>query len=317
MTNSSIVLKSSKIVALESLSSQGEEDKLLATCSLKWRQNKLWIKKVEQKERQEIPALENQNWLSECLTRSPVDQVCLDPKLEETEIKLWANACEKADKQVFLRIPSDVKSPQKQSSVYWQMKRSMDWIVAAISLVLLSPMLLLLALLVKFSSTGPILLRQWRIGERGKLFSMYRFRTVYINVNAEPEYEKICNLRQLPNPEQESYFTPIGRWLRQTRLDNLAQLFNVLQGDMSLVGLRPWALYEALAFSCEDRKRLNALPGMIEDWQILAKVKAFRADVVTHKRELEMEYLCSWSLGRDLKILLATVPKVIFGGASI
>jgi lipopolysaccharide/colanic/teichoic acid biosynthesis glycosyltransferase len=317
MTNFSIVLKSSKIVALERLSSQSEEGKSLLLCSLKWRQNKLWIKKVEHPERLEIPALENQNWLSECLKRSPVDQVCLDSKLRETEVKLWANACEKADKQVVLRIPSDVKSPQKQSSVYWQMKRSMDWFVAAIAIVLLSPILLLLALLVKFSSKGSILLRQWRIGERGKLFSMYRFRTVYTNAKTEPEYEKICNLRQLPNPAQESYFTPIGRWLRQTRLDNLAQLFNVLRGEMSLVGLRPWALYDALEFSSEDRKRLNALPGMIEDWQILAKVKAFRSDVVAYKRELEMEYLCSWSLGRDFKILIVTVPKVIFGGAII
>lgn len=281
----------------------------LASCSLKWRHKKLWVKRLETQSAAPLPALQNEQWLRDCLQRSPVNSVCLDASLGEAEIKFWADACAQAKKQVMLRIPSHQKTLSKQRLLRWQIKRLMDWSAAVLLLLVLSPILLCLGLLIKGSSPGPIFYRQWRVGKRGKLFRIFKFRTMV--ADAEQHHHTIMGAQAgLHKREDDPRITAVGRWLRKYSLDELPQLFNVLRGEMSLVGPRPWALYDALRISPRQRKRLNALPGITGAWQVEARSKLLDLDAVTHR---DLEYLYQWSLGKDLNILLLTIPRVISG----
>ena len=118
------------------------------------------------------------------------------------------------------------------------------------------------------------------------------------------------NQKGLHKLEQDPRITCLGKWLRKYSLDELPQLFNVLRGEMSLVGPRPWALYDALRLEEKGKKRLNALPGITGAWQVTARSKLLDLDAVTN---CDLEYLYDWSLVKDLKILMLTVPKVVNG----
>jgi len=107
--------------------------------------------------------------------------------------------------------------------------------------------------------------------------------------------------------------TSIGKWLRKYSLDELPQLFNVLRGEMSLVGPRPWALYDALRIDEAGKTRLNALPGITGAWQVETRSQLLDLNAVN---KCDLEYLGSWSLIKDLKILLLTIPKVISGSGA-
>ena len=305
-----VYLTTSKVLTLPiALPDQlGQEAPSLPPCVLKWRQKKLWVKRDQTNQTHTLPALQNEQWLSDCLQRSPVNHVCLDPGFGETEICLWADACAQAKKQVLIRIPSHQKTLSKRLW-RWQLKRLMDWSAAALLLLLFSPVLFGLSLLVKLSSPGPIFFRQWRVGKRGRLFRIFKFRTMV--VDAQRQHHAIMGAQLgLHKREDDPRITAIGRWLRRYSLDELPQLFNVLRGEMSLVGPRPWALYDALRINPAQRKRLNALPGITGAWQVEARSKLLDLEAVTHR---DLEYLYGWSLGRDLSILLMTIPRVISG----
>jgi lipopolysaccharide/colanic/teichoic acid biosynthesis glycosyltransferase len=110
--------------------------------------------------------------------------------------------------------------------------------------------------------------------------------------------------------ENDPRVTPIGRWMRKYSLDELPQLFNVLRGEMSLVGPRPWALYDAVRLSPAVRQRLNALPGITGIWQVTGRSHLRDLDAVNR---VDLRYMGNWSLRQDFKILLLTVPKVLSG----
>ncbi|MBD3882928.1 sugar transferase [Phormidium tenue FACHB-886] len=302
----SVLLTTSKILILDPPETAAAD--LARTCTVKWRNGKLWVSYARTPSMR-LPALSNTVWLRSCLNRSSVQAVFLDPNLRESEIKLWADACHQAGKPVFLKLPSAAGLPQRVKGVSWVLKRTVDWLAAALLLVLLSPLLLLIALLIRLTSNDPILFQQWRVGERGKLFRITKFRTMV--ANAENLHHQVMGSQNgLHKRVDDPRVTPIGRWLRKYSLDELPQLFNVLHGEMSLVGPRPWALYDAVRITGESQRRLNALPGITGAWQVQARSTLLDLEAVN---QLDLTYLESWSIQKDLKLLLLTIPKVISG----
>lgn len=187
---------------------------------------------------------------------------------------------------------------------------------ALLILTLISPLMLGLAAVVKFSSPGPVFFVQKRTGYRGRTFGMYKFRTMVANAEALKE-----SLRHLNKHGAESIdfkidkdprVTPIGRWLRRSSLDELPNLFNVIRGDMRLVGPRPTS-FNAYRYKDNHLARLSIYPGMTGLWQISG-----RSNIDFDQRvELDLSYIAEQSLSLDLKILLKTPFKVFSGhGAS-
>lgn len=197
----------------------------------------------------------------------------------------------------------------------WAMmvKNAMDRILAFLALVFLAPFFLLIAAIIKFTSSGPVIFKQQRAGRHGKPFTMYKFRSM--RSGAEMERDGLMAHNQMSGPvfkiEKDPRITPFGAWLRRTSLDEFPQLFNVLLGDMSLVGPRPLPIYEVDNFELTaHRRRLSMKPGLTCLWQISGRniVKDFNEWV-----KLDVQYIDNWSLGLDLSILLRTVPVVLFG----
>lgn len=191
-------------------------------------------------------------------------------------------------------------------------KRLLDICASLLGIVLLSPLLLAIALGIKLSSRGPIIFSQIRVGRFGRHFRFYKFRSMY--VDAEKRKAELLS-RNLSKDDikfkdvNDPRITPLGRKLRQTSLDELPQLFNVLLGDMSLVGPRPPLPEEVQKYSLEDRKRLNVLPGITCIWQVSG-----RSNIPFKKQvQLDKQYILSQSIWQDMMILLRTIPAVITG----
>lgn len=276
---------------------------------VEWRQGQLFIKLSQQAKEYNLSIIEDKQFLVECLKNSSAKLLRVEQNLGETGIKIWADASEQAKKVVFLQLPSNNKLPNKQGRISWVLKRLIDWVAAALLLLALSPLMLGLILLISIYMPGPIFFRQWRVGQRGKLFQIIKFRTMV--VDAEKLHHQVMgNQKGLHKLIDDPRITGLGRWMRKYSIDELPQLLNVLRGEMSLVGPRPWALYDALRISLEGQKRLNALPGITGPWQVGARSNLLDLEAVNR---LDLEYLESWSLLQDLKILMLTVTKVFSG----
>jgi lipopolysaccharide/colanic/teichoic acid biosynthesis glycosyltransferase len=201
----------------------------------------------------------------------------------------------------------------------WQLvaKRLLDVVVASVLVLVLLPLLLAIAVLVRFSSEGPILFRQQRVGRDGRLFTLYKFRTM---VHGSDPSAHRAYTRALISGEalatvgtyklsDDPRITGIGRPLRRSSLDELPQLFNVLQGTMSLVGPRPALPYEVELYSPSDCQRLSATPGMTG----LSQVRG-RAALRFHESiAWDRAYVDNWSLWLDLKIIWQT-PRAVLSG---
>ena len=192
------------------------------------------------------------------------------------------------------------------------MKRLFDIVVSAIALVVLSPLALALAVAVRVDSRGPIVFGHARLGRHGRYFKCYKFRTMVTNaeqvLRADPELYALYLKHdcKLP-PEIDTRITRIGRFLRRTSLDELPQLWNVLRGDMSLVGPRPLVPEEMTFYGDEEPLLLSLRPGVTGLWQVVG-----RSSVKYPARaQIELEYVQTWSLANDLRILLMTVPAVL------
>jgi len=189
------------------------------------------------------------------------------------------------------------------------LKRSLDLLGASIGLLVISPLLIAIALLIKLDTRGPVLFRQLRVGRHGRRFYMLKFRTMVPDADAMKE-----SLRDR-NEAQEGLFkivrdprvTRIGRILRASALDELPQLLNIIKGQMSLVGPRPLILEEDERIAGWNRRRLELMPGMTGPWQILGPARVPLTEMVA----LDYLYVANWSLWSDLKILLRTVPHVL------
>jgi lipopolysaccharide/colanic/teichoic acid biosynthesis glycosyltransferase len=214
-------------------------------------------------------------------------------------------------------------------SLYFACKRCIDAVLATSMLVLVSPLLLLTAILIKLDSKGPIIFVQERVGARrrsngaGKIweaqsFPCYKFRTMvqdadpsvhreFIKAFAEGRVEASDADRAKFKLTDDPRVTRVGRVLRMTSLDELPQLVNVLKGDMSLVGPRPVPTYEVAEYQAWHRERLATLPGVTGLWQINGRGHVSFDDMI----RTDIEYVHSQSLGLDIKILLLTIPAVL------
>lgn len=280
----------------------------LLACKLRWKQQWLWVTPARSPEAEALPALSDAQWFKECLVHSPIRAVYLSADLDEAALKTWMDISQQAGKPAFLRLPS-LTLPQRRYRWAWWIKRSLDWLVASLLLLLLSPMLLLLALLIRLDSSGPILFQQWRVGKRGKLFRVFKFRSMVDGAD-KLHHQVMGQQAGLHKLEDDPRVTAVGRWMRKYSLDELPQLLNVLRGEMSLVGPRPWAIYDAIRIPKKECSRLNALPGITGAWQVAGRSKLFDLEAVSY---LDLEYLRNWTIQQDLKILLMTIPKVLSG----
>ena len=188
-------------------------------------------------------------------------------------------------------------------------KRALDIAVAAAGLILLSPFLLLIAVAVRREAHGAVLFRQTRVGLHGRPFQVLKFRTMV--ADAEHRYAEVVG-RSDPRAfklSDDPRITPIGRFLRRTSLDELPQLWNVLRGEMSLVGPRPAPPREVEGYDIWHRRRLSMKPGITGLWQVSAR----HVDDFDNRAQLDLTYIDRWSLWLDITILARTIPAAVQG----
>ena len=204
-------------------------------------------------------------------------------------------------------VYSLVSGPDRVAALV--VKRAFDLVVAAAALFILSPVLVGVALLVRLRDGAPVLFRQVRVGLHGRRFEVVKFRTM--TRDAEARYAEVAGRADARGFKltDDPRITPTGRFLRRTSLDELPQLWNVILGDMSLVGPRPAPPREVEGYDLWHRRRLSMKPGITGLWQVSAR----RSDDFDDRAELDLSYIDRWSLWLDLKILVRTVPAAFEG----
>ncbi len=207
-------------------------------------------------------------------------------------------------------------SPRKE--IY---KRVFDAIVTSALLLLLLPLLVAIAVIVKLDSSGPVLFRQPRVGKNGKIFKLFKFRSMTVGNEDDRERQKqvaafIRDKKKFdPNAIESTKIvnnarvTRSGKWLRQLSLDELPQLFNVLRGEMSLVGPRPCLPYEWDQYEEWHKRRLSVLPGLTGIWQVSGRSVVGFEDMVI----LDLHYIQNASLALDVRVIMKTIPVMLFG----
>ena len=191
-------------------------------------------------------------------------------------------------------------------------KRIMDVAGGLAGIVLFSPVMLLAALAIKLDSPGPVIFRQTRVGKNGRTFQIYKFRSMY--VDAEERKKELMAQNEMNGlmfkMQDDPRITKVGKFIRKTSIDELPQFFDVLRGDMSLVGTRPPTLDEYKQYESHHKRRLSMKPGITGLWQVSGRsdIEDFE-DVV----KLDVQYIDNWSLWGDIKILFKTV-WVVFAG---
>jgi exopolysaccharide biosynthesis polyprenyl glycosylphosphotransferase len=200
-----------------------------------------------------------------------------------------------------------INIPYKTSSL--AMKKIMDINVSIILLIILSPIMLLTALLIKITSKGPVIYRQARVGLRGRQFDLYKFRTMV--ANADKIRLDLESNNEMDGPafkmKDDPRITLIGKFLRRTGLDELPQLINVLKGEMSLIGPRPPLKSETEQYKRWQLRRLSVKPGLSCFWQIIPDRNSVRFE---KWMELDLAYIDNWSLRLDFIILFKTIKTV-------
>lgn len=193
----------------------------------------------------------------------------------------------------------------------WAAKRAFDFVAASVGILLVSPLLLLAAAAVKLDTPGPVFFRQRRVGRNGKLFGMWKFRSMV--VDAEERLHELQHQNEASGPyfkiEDDPRVTRVGRWLRRLSIDELPQLFNVVRGEMSLVGPRPFLASELAADPEAFEWRIPYLPGITGLWQVAGRSWLPRLEGI----RMDRSYIENWSFALDLRILLRTV-RVAFEG---
>lgn len=191
------------------------------------------------------------------------------------------------------------------------MKRGVDVVLAAIGVVLFTPVMIVLAILVKLDSRGPALFSQTRVGQGGRTFRMLKLRTM--RDGAEDEQAAVAELNLHDDPRlfkipADPRVTRLGRVIRRWSLDELPQLFNIVAGDMSLVGPRPFFESDLADYEAHHFRRLAVKPGLTGLWQVSG-----RSDIVDFEEvvRLDRQYIEHWSLALDFEILARTVPTVV------
>lgn len=194
-------------------------------------------------------------------------------------------------------------------------KRCVDIVGAIVGMLITTVVTPFVALAIKIDSPGPVFFAQIRIGKNGRRFKMYKFRSMYID--AEERKKELMKQNEVQGlmfkMEDDPRITKVGKFIRKTSLDELPQFYNVLKGDMSLVGTRPPTVDEFEQYSLHYRRRLSITPGLTGMWQVSGRSDIKNFDEVV---KLDLQYIDNWSLSLDFKILLQTVGVVLFGKGS-
>ncbi|MFC2061469.1 sugar transferase [Elusimicrobiota bacterium] len=202
----------------------------------------------------------------------------------------------------------ELKHPLFEPANYY-LKRVMDIIISMTILLVLAPFIVLLMLAIKLDTRGPIIYSHLRKGYKGKNFPFFKFRSMVLD--ADEKLKQVMKYNERSGPVFKMKYDPrvtrIGRIIRKYSLDEMPQLFNVLRGDMSLVGPRPQVLWEAANYDIEARRRLNVLPGITGLWQVSGRSELSYEEMI----KLDLYYLENWTPGLDFKILFRTLPVVI------
>jgi lipopolysaccharide/colanic/teichoic acid biosynthesis glycosyltransferase len=221
----------------------------------------------------------------------------------------------------------DLTNPEKRKRSLLVVKRIIDVVGSLLGLILSSPVFLAIALAIKVSSKGPVLFKQQRVGQFGQCFTFLKFRSMYVNNDHFVHQEFVTELIASEAKSEASNgngagayklkddkrITRLGAFLRRTSLDELPQLFNVLKGEMSLVGPRPAIPYELAAYQTWHRRRvLETKPGITGVWQVTGRSRVRFDEMV----RMDLRYAMSWSPWLDLKILLRTPQAVIRGSGA-
>ena len=205
----------------------------------------------------------------------------------------------------------DQSGTDSKRRLYEKTKRGMDCFLTGLGLVVLSPIFLLLALVIRLDSPGPVLFSQTRVGKNGVPFRCWKFRSMY--TDAESRKAELAELNEMAGGvtfkmKRDPRITRVGRFIRKASIDELPQLWNVFAGDMSLVGPRPAVPAEVAQYSAHERRRLEVKPGITCIWQVSG-----RSDLPFDQQvELDIRYAEERSLRLDIELLLRTVPAVLF-----
>jgi lipopolysaccharide/colanic/teichoic acid biosynthesis glycosyltransferase len=223
-------------------------------------------------------------------------------------------ACSITDRSLVECSSKDSDRAQRAEWAVWLglfLKRIMDVVLSTIVLVLFSPLLLVIAIAIKLESPGRVIYRSLRVGQCGSKFDCYKFRTMVAGSDRLKENLRRLNQRRGPffKIADDPRLTRLGRFLRKYSLDELPQFWNVLEGDMSLVGPRPHPVEDYAQYSSEHCRRLGVKPGVTGLWQVLARANpSFETCMM-----LDLAYIEKWSLLLDCRILVKTIPAVMAG----
>ena len=269
-------------------------------------------------------------YFNEYIRKQAVDEVaiCLPVRSHYQQAAYIASICE--EHGIIVRFVSDIFNPKIAHTIIQQfdghsiitfytgnmqgggviLKRVIDIVVSLLLIIALLPIMLITAILIKYTSEGPVLFVQKRLGLNKHHFGVYKFRTMYSG--AEKKQAELEHLNEVKGPvfkiKNDPRITSLGKLLRKTSIDELPQLFNVLRGEMSLVGPRPLAIRDYEGFDKDwHRRRFCVRPGITCLWQISG-----RSSISFDQwMELDMQYIDNWSLWMDFKILLRTIPAVL------
>ncbi|SCN23733.1 UDP-glucose:undecaprenyl-phosphate glucose-1-phosphate transferase [Clostridium sp. N3C] len=209
-----------------------------------------------------------------------------------------------------IKINNEGIEDMDKSFSYFFVKRLIDLVLSILGIILLSPLMLITAIAIKIESKGPIIFSQIRVGKDGKLFKMYKFRSMV--ENAEELKEKLLSQNEMSGPifkmKEDPRITKVGKFIRKTSIDELPQLFNVIKGDMSLVGPRPNLPKEVAQFSEYHKLKLKAKPGLTCYWQVMGRSSIGFQEWM----ELDIKYIRERSIWIDLKLIFKTF-FVLFG----
>jgi undecaprenyl-phosphate galactose phosphotransferase len=279
--------------------------------------------------------LGNYSHISELLKKYQVDEILIAFGGEDYE-QLFKLMDQCKEMKVSVKISSDLFNiiPQKfftekysnlpvidvsPASAGWypeKLKRIFDLSFSIVGMLFFSPLIAVIALAIKLTSKGPILFNQVRIGKNGVPFSFYKFRTMHLSKDDDAERkEKMISFMKNSNPNENatkiisnSRVTPIGRILRKTSLDEIPQLFNVIKGDMSVVGPRPCLPYEYENYDNWQLRRLNVMPGCTGVWQVTGRSSVSFKDSVV----LDLYYINTMSVWLDLQLTIKTIHVMLF-----
>lgn len=269
--------------------------------------------------------------LDSILDRLAVDEVVFAvPGRQPETYKEALAACDDRGVDVLLTLPPQVSTDAKMeiaamsgvglpmlglrrtptSEFQLAVKRAIDLVGGMVGLLLVTPILIATAIAIRAESKGPVLFRQVRAGRNGRKFTMYKFRSMVID--AEAKRAELLHLNEMGGPvfkiTRDPRITRVGRFIRKTSIDELPQLFNIVMGDMSLVGPRPPLPSEVEDYEAWQRRRLSVKPGLTGLWQVSGRNQIDFEEWM----QLDLKYIDTWTIWLDVKIILQTVPVVLF-----